>query len=103
MSEQAKRLRLARSAKYESATAAAAAMGVPEPTYMGHENGSRGFKLKSAERYARFFRVDLNWLLTGKGSMIGSPIIQLYLELSPDQQGQVLNYMKFLKDQNVSK
>lgn len=69
---------------------------------MAHENGSRGFKLKSAERYARFFRVDLNWLLTGKGSMSGSPINQIYLDLSPDQQRQALIYMKFLKDQSVS-
>lgn len=35
---------------------------------MGHENGSRGFS-KSAERYADFFKVSLEWLLTGRGQM----------------------------------
>ena len=41
-------------------------MGVNHITYVQHENGLRGFT-RHAERYARFFRVDLNWLLTGKG------------------------------------
>jgi hypothetical protein len=31
------------------------------------ENGHREVSKKAAVRYARFFRVDLDWLLTGKG------------------------------------
>ena len=57
-------------AGYDNPTDAARAMNIPEPTYLGHENGSRGFKAK-ADRYARFFRVDLEWLLTGRGSPKG--------------------------------
>ncbi len=45
--------RLAKARKeagYPSGSAAAAALGVKEPTYLGHENGSRGFKRDSADR-----------------------------------------------------
>ena len=61
------RLKLARErAGYETARAAATAMGVSPDTYAQHENGTRGFRSK-AERYARFFRVAPEWLLFGRG------------------------------------
>lgn len=53
-------------AGFSDATAAADALGVRRPTYYGHENGSRGLG-RAAERYARFFHVSLDWLLTGRG------------------------------------
>jgi transcriptional regulator with XRE-family HTH domain len=60
------RLRQARErAGFETASDAARALGLSESTYLGHENGSRGFKAK-AEKYARRFGVSLEWLLTGK-------------------------------------
>jgi len=62
------RLQLARrNAGYAKPADAAVAIGISLPTYYGHENGSRGITRQNAERYARFFRVDLNWLITGKG------------------------------------
>lgn len=62
------RLKWAREqADYEDATAAAESLGIPAATYLGHENGSRGFKSR-AEAYARKFRVSLEWLLTGRGN-----------------------------------
>lgn len=61
------RLKAARErAGYDSARAAATAMGVSPDTYSQHENGTRGFRSK-AERYARFFRVAPEWLLFGRG------------------------------------
>lgn len=65
------RLRTAREgAGYATAVAAAEAMGVRAPTYMHHENGTRDFtRGDTAQRYARFFRVNLEWLLTGAGEM----------------------------------
>ncbi len=45
-----------------------------EPTYLGHENGSRGFKRDSADKYARKFHVSLEWLLTGKGQRDRRPL-----------------------------
>jgi hypothetical protein len=68
MSEMHERLTGARKAAgYQTARAAAAALGVKEPTYIGHENGQRGFRRDSADRYARKFDISLEWLLTGKG------------------------------------
>lgn len=62
------RLQLARKkAGYATPVAAATAMGARRATYYQHENGTRGITRHNAERYARFFRVDLAWLLTGKG------------------------------------
>jgi len=60
------RLKAARErAGFATAADAARALHVGLPTYMAHENGTRGFKLASAERYARRFKVPLEWLLTG--------------------------------------
>lgn len=67
MEDAAARLRWARQqAGLESGSDAARALGVPEPTYLAHENGSRGFK-SQAEKYSRRYRVSLDWLLTGRG------------------------------------
>lgn len=62
------RLRKARERKYKHAADAARAMGVKYPTYAGHENGTGGVTRKVAVRYAQFFGVDLEYLLTGRGS-----------------------------------
>jgi SOS-response transcriptional repressor LexA len=56
----------------EDASEAARALGVKESTYLGHENGSRGLS-RAAARYARFFRVSLDWLLAGRGEPISAP------------------------------
>jgi len=67
MTDSSERLRWAREkAGYDTPTDAARALGIKEPTYLAHENGSRGFKAK-AERYSRAFRVNLDWLVTGRG------------------------------------
>ena len=71
MPDPASRLKRAREqAGYRSSTDAAHAMGVPVPSYTHHENGTRGFS-RAAERYAKFYRVSLDWLLTGRGEMKG--------------------------------
>jgi hypothetical protein len=61
-------------AGYGSATAAADALGLRPPTYLAHENGSRGLKRDAADLYARKFHVSLEWLLTGKGSRERRPL-----------------------------
>lgn len=68
MSDQARRLQTARlEAGYQTPTEAARALGVKESTYLGHENGSRGMS-RAAARYAAFFGVSLDWLLSNKGT-----------------------------------
>lgn len=65
----AARLREARKAAgFSSARQAALAMSISYPTYAAHENGEKGF-VRTADRYARFYRVSLEWLVTGKGDM----------------------------------
>jgi SOS-response transcriptional repressor LexA len=67
--DQSERLRLARkNAGYKSAADASQAMGIESVSYNHHENGTRGLS-RVAERYARFFRVSLEWLLTGRGDI----------------------------------
>jgi SOS-response transcriptional repressor LexA len=74
MDGMAERLIQARARRFESASDAARAMNVPVPTYSGHENGNRGIPLDAASRYARFFRVSLDWLVFGRGpSSMGDP------------------------------
>ena len=61
------RLRQARLERsYTYASEAARAMGMDLSSYRAHENGSRGLTIKSAMRYAAFFGIDFEWLITGK-------------------------------------
>lgn len=64
------RLRQIREARYKTAVEAAEAIGARPATYIQHENGIRGtgsIPRAAAERYSKFFRVSLDWLLSGKG------------------------------------
>jgi transcriptional regulator with XRE-family HTH domain len=72
MSNPNERLRQVREARYATAVEAAEAIGTKVSTYIQHENGIRGsgsIPRAAAERYAKFFRVSLDWLLSGKGTM----------------------------------
>lgn len=65
------RLRWARRrAGYETAADAARRLGWLEVTVRSHETGGRGYARRAA-LYAKAYRVDLEWLLTGKGSPDG--------------------------------
>lgn len=86
-----------RLAEYEDATEAANAMGIAVPTYLGHENGSRGFK-RNAERYAQFFRVSYEWLMTGKGEPRPSSLDARMRALPPEERRQLLEYFDFLEN-----
>jgi hypothetical protein len=67
--EPCKRLAKAREdAGYPNPRQGAIAMGANYNTYVQHENGTRPISRDAAIRYARFFRVSLEWLLTGKGA-----------------------------------
>lgn len=70
------RLKAVREKRYASAADAARAIGANVATYSGHENGSRGLS-RAVSRYAAFYRISLDWLLTGKGSPepIGVPVV----------------------------
>jgi len=69
------RLRAARErAGYKDAAEAARRFGWTEPTYRSHENGSRNFTRKGAERYARAFRVSPEWLFLGTGDGAVKPV-----------------------------
>lgn len=60
------RLKQARErARFDSASDAADAFGWAYPTYAAHENGSRGFRADTAQRYAKAFGVTAQWLLYG--------------------------------------
>ena len=69
MNEQYERLKEARiAAGYGRAVDAALAMGVKLSTYTHHENGTAGLS-RVGQRYARFFGVSFEWLMTGRGAM----------------------------------
>jgi phage repressor protein C with HTH and peptisase S24 domain len=86
--ERAKRLRTARKAAgYPDATAAARAFGWTIPTYLAHENGTRGFGIERGQRYASAFKVHASWLLTGEGSP--GPTVKLRISGYVGVGGQV--------------
>lgn len=68
MSTPSERLKWAREqADYGGPAEAAQALGMNRYTYTQHENGVRGFKTDSAVKYAKKFKVSLEWLLSGRG------------------------------------
>lgn len=67
-----------RAAGYADATAAARAFGWNENSYRSHENGQRGLRRDSAEKYARAFRVSPAWLLTGEGIMLRKNVMPVW-------------------------
>jgi len=84
-------------AGYETATEAANAMGVPVPTYGGHENGFRGFRADSGQRYAQFFRVSFEWLMTGRGEPRPQSLDLRVRALSPEDQRLIFEQVAFLE------
>lgn len=63
------RLILARQrAGYEKAIDAINAFGFNRTSYYQHENGNREYGKPAALRYAKAFRVTVDWLLFGRGS-----------------------------------
>lgn len=92
-----------RSRGYETPTDAARAMGVPPPTYLGHENGNNPISKAAAIRYASFFRISLTWLLTGRGSMNGaSPVEEAFERIPEERREEALRYLEFLAEQGES-
>lgn len=65
MSEIAARLRAAREKTGLTAVEAAARFGWVPSTYYGHENGSRGIPHHRLVDYAKAYKVNVGWLLTG--------------------------------------
>lgn len=104
MKQAHERLRQARKlAGYGSAAEAAEALGVPYGTYSGHENGSRGFS-DEAERYSRFFRVRIEWLMLNRGeARAASSIDSRLAALAPDDQRIILEQIEFLEARRALK
>ncbi len=92
-----KRLEQARVRKQMDRSEAAEALGMRYSTYASHENGSRGGR-RHAEKYARFYKVRLNWLLTGKGSPTGDPIAEIVEGLPEEAQNYALSFLRHLAD-----
>lgn len=71
METPADRLKKARlDAGYPNAREAADALGANYTTYGQHENGTRGIPSKAAERYAKKFKVSLDWLISGNAQSL---------------------------------
>ncbi len=63
------RLRWARAkAGFQTPREAADRFAWPYGTYKSHENGMRGLRRETAVKYAKAYKVNLTWLLTGQGS-----------------------------------
>lgn len=56
-------------------------MGVKEPTYYAHENGTSGLRPTVAERYAKKFKVSPMWLLYNQGEMHPDGAVPLEIEI----------------------
>jgi SOS-response transcriptional repressor LexA len=78
MKSMASRLKWAReSAGFKTAADFARQFGLEVVAYRHHENGTRGLRPEVARRYARFLKIEPNWLLYGEGAP------QKGVELSP--------------------
>lgn len=97
----AQRLKLARSLKYDTATAAAEALGFKQQTYLPYESGLTGFS-RHAPRLAERLGVELLWLTQGKGPMKKGgrhPVLEIFESIAPERHTQAVEYLKFLAAQ----
>jgi transcriptional regulator with XRE-family HTH domain len=79
----AERLKEARkNAGYNSASAAAEALGVKYPTYAAHENGTRIPKAIELALYAKRFHVSQAFLLDGRDGSLNQPAPHQRLQTS---------------------
>jgi DNA-binding XRE family transcriptional regulator len=86
-------------AGYKTATDAARRFHWNENTYRSHENGQRGISKKAAAKYARAFKMPVEWLLFGEGAMIAPvdpELISLWDNLTDVQRRDLLRYGKML-------
>lgn len=67
--ERHERLKKAREQIFRTAKAAAESLDVPYGTYTGHEAGTRGIKDDELSKYARRYKVPLEWLSFGIGTI----------------------------------
>lgn len=82
------RLKAAREAAgFKTAKQAAQSLGVSYPTYVQHENGTRGI-VREADLYARRFRVSLDWLMRGRGAGPNENVTAV--NLLPTKTGDIL-------------
>lgn len=77
-------------AGYATAKEACEAFGWKYSTYVGHENGLRGFPLLKARIYGAAFKVGWEWLMTGTGEpgpVKGEKkVVTAYRKMTPEDQ-----------------
>ena len=92
------RLRWAREkAHFTSARAAAQAHEWNENTYKSHEQGIRqaeGLKRKYVERYARAFKINPLWLMTGRGAAIADETDAAWQAMTPEERERAMRLVK---------
>lgn len=106
LQRRAERLIEAREARYEetrdprfaSRATAARALNISYQTYDDHETGARSFH-KQAHKYARFYKVDFEWLWAGVGTMNShKPGQDIIDALDEETRREAMNYLKYLRD-----
>lgn len=105
------RLRQARElAGFETAVEAADALGVPRSTYIGHENGHRGFPASRAPQYARKFKVSEEWLLFGKGNSAlvdvdqnDAEVVDIWDHIPFERRSQALEILRTFAEQQAKR
>lgn len=112
VSDPAERLRIARLRPgFSTAKEAATALGFPVSTYLGHENGSRGYPASKAFTYARRFKVREQWLLYGVGPApcentgdgVTAEVADIMDHLAPIQRAEALGYLRALRGMKDSR
>lgn len=67
-------------AGFATARDAARSLSVNVQTYASHENGHGSVRADTAVKYARKFKVNLEWLLTGRGDMLHLGVVPAEIE-----------------------
>jgi hypothetical protein len=89
-------------AGFKTATDAARRHHWNENTYRSHENGARGISKKAAAGYARAYKMPVEWLLYGQGSMEGwvdPELRSLWDNLSEPQRRRAIRVLRALVDE----
>jgi transcriptional regulator with XRE-family HTH domain len=89
-------------AGYKKASEAIEAFGFSQFTYYQHENGTREPGKPLLERYAKAFKVSIDWLMRGVGEMKPASsdpqtaeLISIFKKLDEKRKGEIADFARY--------
>lgn len=78
-------------------------LGIARTTYSGYERGTSEPDFDTITKFSEFFKVNLNWLITGSDKVLdveNEKVVEKFSKLSDKGQDYILELMEKMIEQN---